>query len=160
MGSRAEAAGQKQAEVGVEMPAPYVCGECGSMIQKKQDDDEDGFLLYLSTSCRYPSLSMPVIKKTPQSFETGSLPPKHVFIVASYGFMLVLYCCLFIGRRQILDFSHDADQCSPVHYWDVYFQCSSHDLFSYSPLTKVKTCLPYEGKSEKPAVDKKRRLTK
>ena len=39
MGSRAEAAGQKQAEVGVEIPGPYVCGECGSMIQKKQDDD-------------------------------------------------------------------------------------------------------------------------
>ena len=57
-------------------------------------DDVDDFLLYLWTSCRFPSLCMSVIKKTPQSFGMDRLPQRRCCCGQSFLFFLCM------GRQQ------------------------------------------------------------
>ena len=78
-------------------------------------DDDDGFLLYLWTSCRFPSLCMSVvIKKTPQSLEaTCCLLPKRP------------HCC---GLRHflVLVYPNESPKLSNLVYCYHWFRVSTH----------------------------------
>ena len=81
-------------------------------------DDVDDFLLYLWTSCRFPSLCMSVIKKTPQSFGSDRLPPAEK--TQCCGPRLFIACLSGAGRQTCVIPSHVADH-SPVHYLGCFF---------------------------------------